>query len=47
VGTKMLMLKQAEWIDMFKRVGFSDVEGWRANQTQDWAGTLVLTGKKN
>ena len=47
VGTKMLMLKQAEWIDMFKRAGFSDVEGWRANQTQDWAGTLVLTGKKN
>ena len=47
VGTKMLMLKQAEWIDMFKRAGFSDVESWRANQTQDWAGTLVLTGKKN
>ena len=47
VGTKMLMLKQDEWIDMFKRAGFSDVEGWRANQTQDWAGTLVLTGKKN
>ena len=47
VGTKMLMLKQAEWIEMFKRAGFSDVEGWRANQTQEWAGTLVLTGKKN
>ena len=47
VGTKMLMLKQAEWIDMFKRAGFSDVEAWRANQIQGWAGTLVLTGKKN
>ena len=47
VGTKMLMLKQAEWIEMFERAGFSDVEGWRTNQTKDWAGTLVLTGKKN
>ena len=47
VGTKMLMLKQAEWIEMFKRAGFSNVESWRANQTQEWAGTLVLTGKKN
>ena len=47
VGTKMQMLKQSEWIDMFQRAGFSDVESWRANQTQDWAGTLVLTGKKN
>lgn len=47
VGTKMLMLKQAEWIAMFKRAGFSDVEAWRANQIQGWAGTLVLTGKKN
>ena len=43
----MLMLKQAEWIEMFERAGFSDVEAWRANQTKDWAGTLVLTGKKN
>ena len=47
VGTKMLMLKQTEWIEMFKRAGFSNVESWRANQTQEWAGTLVLTGKKN
>ena len=47
VGTKMLMLKQAEWIEMFERAGFSNIESWRANQTQEWAGTLVLTGKKN
>ena len=42
----MLMLQQAEWIYMFVRAGFSDVKSWRANQTQDWTGTLVLTGKK-
>jgi len=40
------MLQQAEWIEIFMRAGFSDVKSWRANQTQEWTGTLVLTGKK-
>ena len=47
VGTRMLMFKETEWTDFFKQAGFSDVESWRANQTQEWAGTLVLTGKKH
>ena len=47
VGTRMLMFKETEWVDFFIQAGFSDVESWRANQTQEWAGTLVLTGKKN
>jgi trans-aconitate methyltransferase len=47
VGTKMLMLQQAEWIEVFESAGFSNVESWRANQTEGWAGTLVLTGKKD
>jgi len=47
VGTKMLMLKQAEWVETFVRAGFSDVKSWRVNQTQEWTGTLVLTGRKN
>ena len=46
VGTKMLMFKEAEWADFFKQAGFNDVISWRANQSEDWAGTLVLTGKK-
>ena len=46
VGTKMLMFKEAEWTDFFKQAGFNDVTSWRANQSEDWAGTLVLTGKK-
>tara|TARA_B100001059_G_C17747049_1_gene534961 strand:+ start:389 stop:1009 length:621 start_codon:yes stop_codon:yes gene_type:complete len=47
VGTKMLMLKQAEWVDIFERAGFCNVQFWRSNQTQKWAGTLILTGTKN
>ena len=46
VGTKMMMLKEAEWIEIFLSAGLKEVESWRSNQSQDWSGTLVLTGKK-
>ena len=46
VGTRMLMFKEAEWVNFFRQAGFNDVTSWRANQSKDWAGTLVLTGKK-
>jgi len=46
VGTKMMMLKEAEWMEIFSSAGLQKVESWRSNQSQDWAGTLVLTGKK-
>ena len=46
VGTKIVMLKEAEWVEIFSRAGLQEVESWRSNQSQDWAGTLVLTGKK-
>jgi len=42
----MLMFKEREWINFFRQAGFHDVTSWRANSSQDWAGTLVLTGKK-
>ena len=42
----MLMLKEAEWIQIFKMAGLREVTSWRSNQHKDWAGTLVLTGKK-
>ena len=46
VGTPMLMLKEAEWLDIFNESGLSDIKSWRSNQSMDWSGTLVLTGKK-
>ena len=46
VGTRMLMFKETEWINFFRQAGFNDVTSWRANQSKEWAGTLVLTGKK-
>ena len=46
VGTPMLMLKEAEWLDIFFASGLNDVKSWRSNPSKDWSGTLVLTGKK-
>ena len=47
VGTPMLMLKEREWVNLFKSTGLSEVEFWRSNPKKNWSGTLVLTGKKN
>ena len=46
VGTRMLMLKESEWINIFETAGFNQVESWRSGKDKDWAGTLVITGKK-
>ena len=46
VGTKMLMLKEEEWIEIFSSAGLKEVTSWRSNQNNNWAGTLVLTGRK-
>ncbi len=40
----MFMLKEIEWINLFKATGLKEVTSWRANETTDWAGTLVITG---
>ena len=47
VGTPMLMLKEADWLDIFNESGLNNVESWRSNPSEDWAGTLILTGIKN
>jgi 2-polyprenyl-3-methyl-5-hydroxy-6-metoxy-1,4-benzoquinol methylase len=46
IATRMLMFTETEWTDLFRQAGFHEVTSWRANQSKDWAGTLVLTGKK-
>ena len=40
----MFMLKETEWINLFKATGLKGVTSWRANETMGWAGTLVITG---
>ena len=46
IDTPMLMLKAAEWVQMFKKAGLNEVETWYSNKHTDWNGTLVITGIK-
>ena len=46
VGTEMKMFKESEWISFFELAGFKEIKSWRSNKYADWAGTLVVTGKK-
>ena len=46
VGTRMLMLNEREWKDIFESAGFENIKSWRSNQHNEWTGTLVITGVK-
>jgi len=46
LGTRMLLLKEKEWIEAFTNSGLSQVDSWRENKSDNWEGTLVITGKK-
>ena len=46
VGTRMLMLKESEWVNIFEMAGLNEVKSWRSGKDKNWAGTLVVTGKK-
>lgn len=46
VGAEMKMFKEYEWISFFELAGFKEIKSWRSNKEKDWAGTLVITGKK-
>ena len=43
----MILLKEKDWINIFKEAGFSNVKKWRSGKKNNWAGTLVVTGTKN
>ena len=45
VGTRMHLFHEKEWINFFKNAKFNDIFSWRAN-SNDWAGTLAITGTK-
>jgi len=45
VGTRMHLFHEKEWINFFKNASFKDIFSWRAN-SNDWAGTLAITGTK-
>jgi hypothetical protein len=42
----MLLIKESDWKIIFEESGLSEVTTWRSNKTEEWSGTLVITGKK-
>tara|TARA_B110000116_G_scaffold68404_1_gene58976 strand:- start:663 stop:800 length:138 start_codon:yes stop_codon:yes gene_type:complete len=42
----MTRLSEKEWTEGFIKSGLANVITWREGQKDNWAGTLVLTGKK-
>ena len=43
----MSTFSEAEWIQMWNDVGFSEVHAWRANASPNKPGTLAILGKKS
>ena len=41
----MLMFKEEEWVEVYK-FRFKSSKNWRANRSDDWEGTLVITVQK-
>tara|TARA_B100000029_G_scaffold235429_1_gene232576 strand:+ start:412 stop:1023 length:612 start_codon:yes stop_codon:yes gene_type:complete len=46
LGVHMTTLSIQEWIEGFKSAGFRDVEFYQCGAKEDWAGTLVILGRK-
>ena len=46
-GVYMNTKSKKEWEQALKKVGFKSVASWQVGQKKDWAGTLVIMGKKN
>lgn len=42
----MQLLPIAAWISFFTKVGFNNIQSWRVDEKENWAGTLVITGLK-
>jgi len=46
VGVVMAMLSESEWREMVEGAGFEILRMFRANQTDEWAGTLAIIARK-
>jgi trans-aconitate methyltransferase len=44
LNVHMSLLGELDWIDMFLESGLADCKSWRANSSDDFPGTLVVSG---
>jgi len=47
VGTPMTLLKEAEWVTLFEKHGFSNIRNFRSNQSEEFPGTCIIVGDLN
>ncbi len=45
LNVHMTLLSSSEWIDIFHKSGLDNCKSWKANQTKDSPGTLVILGQ--
>ena len=43
----MNLLSTSQWVKMFKECGYKNIKNWTVGKSNDWGGTLVITGTKN
>jgi trans-aconitate methyltransferase len=43
----MNLLSTSQWVKMFKECGYKNIKNWTVGKSNDWGGTLVVTGTKN
>ena len=44
LNVHMSLLSEQEWLDVFLHSGLSNCVSWKANVTDDFPGTLVISG---
>ena len=42
----MKLFSEKDWVKFFQNAGFIDIKSWRHGEKEDWAGTLIIMGKK-
>jgi predicted TPR repeat methyltransferase len=42
----MHLFSESQWVDLFRKTGFKEVESSRFGAKENWSGTLILRGKK-
>tara|TARA_B100001750_G_scaffold139293_1_gene110952 strand:- start:153 stop:770 length:618 start_codon:yes stop_codon:yes gene_type:complete len=47
VGVDMAMFSESEWREMVEEVGFEILRTFRANQSEEWAGTLAIIARNS
>lgn len=47
VGTPMTLLKESEWISLFEKNGFINIQNFRTNVQPNFPGTCVIFGELN